>query len=307
MSQHTSPALMRKRFFSMWQLYVLLLPTLVYIAIFCYGPMYGILMAFKDYKMAKGIWGSPWVGLKHFTRFFNMPRSGEIIRNTFALAIYQLLASFPLPIVLALSMNALNGQRFKRVVQTVTYAPHFISTVVVVGMLSVFLSPSTGVVNSIIKALGGSPVFFLGRADLFPSLYVWSGVWQSMGWNSIIYLAALSGVDPGLHEAAIVDGATKFQRVMRIDFFMILPTITTLAILNAGKILTIGFEKVYLMQNSLNTSSSEVISTYVYKRGMVNGEFSFSTAVGLFNSVVNLAMLVIVNTISRRVSETSLW
>lgn len=291
----------------MWQLYVFIFPALLYIIIFNYAPMYGVLMAFKNYKLANGIWGSSWVGFKHFQRFFNLPNSGELIFNTIRLSLYSLIAGFPLPIILALSMNAVVSTRFKKIVQTITYAPHFISTVVVVGMLSVFMSPSTGIINIFLKPLGVGPIFFLGEPSMFSSIYVWSGVWQNMGWNSIIYLAALSTVDVGLHEAAIVDGATKLRRVMSIDLPSIMPTIITLLILNAGSILNVGFEKVFLMQNTLNSQVSEVISTYVYKRGIQGGEFSFSAAVGLFNSAVNLLMLVIVNTVARRVSDTSLW
>jgi putative aldouronate transport system permease protein len=264
-------------------------------------------MAFQDYNFGNSILGSPFVGLKHFTRLVNLPAFPEIVRNTIVISLYTLLAGFPIPITLALMMNTLVSVRYKKVVQTVTYAPHFISTVVIVGMLSVMLSPTTGVVNGIIKYFGGEAVFFLGKPSLFSSLYVWSGVWQNMGFSSIIYMAALSGIDPGLHEAAIVDGAGKFKRIFHVDLPGILPTIVILLIMSTGNIMNVGFEKAYLMQNALNISASEVISTYVYKTGLLQNQLSFSTAVNLFNSLINLTLLVTVNSIARRASNTSLW
>ncbi|NLC67325.1 MAG: sugar ABC transporter permease [Clostridiaceae bacterium] len=296
-----------KRILKSYQLYILLIPTLLYIIIFHYGPMYGVLIAFKDFKAHLGIMGSPWAGFKHFERFFRSPRFWELIRNTLSISLYSLAAGFPIPIIFALGMNSLNSQKFKKILQTVTYAPHFISTVVIVGMMSVFLSPTTGIVNSFIKKLGGEPIFFMSKPELFSSLYVWSGVWQNMGWSSIIYLAALSSIDPGLHEAAIIDGASKIKRIQHIDIPGILSTVIILLIMNAGRIMSVGFEKVFLIQNPLNTSTSEVIATYVYKRGLIDAQYSFSTAVGLFNSIVNMILLVIVNQISRRIGETSLW
>jgi putative aldouronate transport system permease protein len=296
-----------KRLFQSWQLYVLIAPTLVYVAIFAYRPMVGVIMAFQDYNFGNSILGSPFVGLKHFTRLVNLPAFPEIVRNTIVISLYTLLAGFPIPITLALMMNTLVSVRYKKVVQTVTYAPHFISTVVIVGMLSVMLSPTTGVVNGIIKYFGGEAVFFLGKPSLFSSLYVWSGVWQNMGFSSIIYMAALSGIDPGLHEAAIVDGAGKFKRIFHVDLPGILPTIVILLIMSTGNIMNVGFEKAYLMQNALNISASEVISTYVYKTGLLQNQLSFSTAVNLFNSLINLTLLVTVNSIARRASNTSLW
>lgn len=296
-----------RKAFRMWQVYLLIIPALIYILIFNYAPMYGVVMAFQNFKPAKGIMGSKWVGLKHFERFFSQPRALSIIWNTFYLSVVSLVVGFPFPVILALLMNSVESKHFKKTVQTVTYMPHFISTVVMVGMLMVMLNPSYGVINTFISKLGGTPIFFFGSKEWFVPLYVFSGVWQNMGWSSIVYLAALTGVDPTLHEAAVVDGASRFQRVLHIDFPSILPTVIIYLILNCGRLLSIGFEKIYLMQTSLNIDVSEVISTYVYQRGLIGGEFSFSTAVGLMNSVVNLMMLVLVNTISRKVSETSLW
>ena len=291
----------------MWQVYVLILPSFIYILIFKYGPMYGVLMAFQNVKPARGVWGSTWDGLKHLERFFNAPRSMEIIWNTFYISVSSMIISFPFPILLALLMNCLENQRYKRVVQTVTYMPHFISMVVMVGMLMVILNPTYGVINTFITRLGGKPIFFFGSEEWFMPLYVFSGIWQGMGWGSIVYLAALTSVDPALHEAAVVDGASRFQRVVHVDFPAILPTVIIYLILNCGNLMSVGFEKTYLMKTSLNSGVSEVISTYVYDRGLNKAEYSYSAAVELMNSLVNLVMLVTVNALSRRVSETSLW
>lgn len=290
-----------------WTLYLLILPALAYVAIFLYGPMYGVLMAFQDFSPAKGIWGSNWVGLKHFKDFFNSYNFKNVLSNTIYLSFYQLLAGFPLPIIFALLLNQLSLHRLKKTVQTVSYAPHFISTVVMVGILEVFLSPSTGLINVAINQLGGSPVDFLSRADMFRHIYVVSGIWQNTGYSSVIYIAALAGINPELHEAATVDGANKLQRIIYIDIPGILPTAITLLILNVGRILSIGFEKAFLMQRPLNITTSEIISTYVYKIGLINAQFSYSTAIGLFNSVVGCLMLLIVNYASRKLTDVSLW
>lgn len=290
-----------------WQLYLLILPTIAYLIFFCYKPMYGVLIAFKDFKPHLGILGSEWVGFKHFSKFFNSPNFLSLLSNTLLLSIYSLVAGFPIPIILALGMNSLDSRGFKKIVQTVTYAPHFISTVVIVGMLNIFLSPTNGIINSFLHCFGQEPIFFMGEPGMFPSLYVWSGIWQGMGWGSIIYLAALSGVDSALHEAAEIDGASRVKRIWHIDIPCIIPTIIIMLIMNAGKIMSVGFEKVYLMQNALNLETSEIIATYVYKRGIINAQYSFSTAVGLFNSVINIVLLLTVNKISNKVSETSLW
>lgn len=285
--------------------YVMMLIPVAYLLIFRYYPMLGIQIAFKKYKAKLGIWGSPWVGMKYFQDFFGSAMAGTIIRNTFVLSIYYLVASFPFPIILAIALNECKSKRFRKVTQMVTYMPYFISTVVLVSMILQFTDISSGIANQMIARLGGKPVNFMGTVSYFRSLYVWTGVWQSMGYSAIVYLAALTGVPQELYEAAKVDGASKLRRIFSIDIPYIAPTILTLFILNTGSILSIGFEKIYLMQNNINTPVSEVISTYVYKMGVQNGNFSFSTAVGLFNSLVNLFMLLVVNTISKRVTDVS--
>lgn len=295
------------RVFRARQLYLLLAPTLILVFIFQYVPMYGVTIAFKNFKPYLGILGSEWTGLHHFQRFFNSPSFTRLVGNTLILSVYELAASFPVSVILALSMNLLRGQRFKRNVQMVTYAPHFISTVVVVGMLNVFLSKNFGLYNHALDALGLERQFFLGRAEWFRSLYVWSGVWQNAGWGTIIYLAALSAIDSELHEAAVVDGATLWQRMWNIDIPGILPTIVILLILNAGRIMGVGFEKAFLMQNALNLDKSEIIATFVYKVGLLQAQFSFSAAVGLFNSVINFVLLVSVNRLAKFFGQTGLW
>ena len=285
----------------------MLLPALIYFIVFCYWPMYGAQIAFRDYIATKGIWGSPWVGFDHFTRFFNSPYFWDLIRNTVVISLYNLIAGFPLPIILALSLNELRNERVKKTIQTITYAPYFISVVVMCSMIMSFLNPSTGIINKMIETLGGEAIPFLSKEELFPSIYVWTNVWQATGWGSVIYIAALSGVDPALLEAATLDGATRLQKIWYVNLPAITPTIVILLILNCGGILSVGYEKIFLLQSPLNTATSEVISTYVYKTGLVGAQYSFSTAVGLFNSVVNLIMLTIVNAVSRKVSENSLW
>jgi putative aldouronate transport system permease protein len=289
-----------------YELYIFLLPAVVLTFCFAYLPMYGVQIAFKNYSPARGIWGSPWVGFNHFLRFFRTSQFKTIIPNTFFLSLYGLAVSFPVPIILALMMNSMNSQKYKRVLQTVTYMPYFISTVVLVSMLSLFLS-SAGLFGQISLLFNLNPVNLLADPENFRHAYVWSGIWQGTGWGSIIYLAALSSVDPALYEAATIDGANKWQKIIHIDLATIAPTCIILLILSAGGILSIGFEKAYLMQNSLNLSHSEVINTYVYKVGIQNTQYSFSAAIGLFNTAINFAILVLVNWISGRLSETSLW
>lgn len=290
-----------------WDLYLFLLPSLVLVILFAYFPMYGVQIAFKNFSAAKGIWDSQWVGLEHFIRFFKSYYFWQLIKNTLTLSVFGLILGFPLPILLALGLNELKDGVFKKTVQTVTYAPYFISTVVMCGMIIAFLNPETGIINKLIEAFGGSRVSFLTEGSKFPSVYVLSGVWQGTGWGSIIYLAALTGVDPQLHEAAIIDGATRLQRIWHINIPSIVPTMVVLLILNTGGLLSVGHEKILLLQNSLNAETSEVISTYVYKTGLVSAQYSFSTAVGLFNSAINFIILVAVNTIASHVSENSLW
>lgn len=290
-----------------WELYLLLAPTLIYIFIFLYLPMGGVLMAFEDYSATKGIFGSPWVGLKHFERFFSSYNFWQIFSNTVSLSLYNLIANFPIPIVFALLLNQMRMPRFKKLVQTISYAPYFISVVVLVGMLNIFLSPQTGILNFLITSLGGEPVYFMAEPELFQSVYVWSGVWQNTGQAAIIYIAALTGISQDLHEAAMVDGASKLKRTIHIDIPGIMPTAITMLLLNLGRIMSIGFEKAFLMQTTLNISASEIISTYVYKQGLLGAQFSYSTAVGLFNSVIGCVLVVIVNWVSRRLTDTSLW
>lgn len=297
---------LKLRLIQHWQLYLLLLPAVLYLLIFNYAPLYGLVIAFQDYKPYLGYLGSPFIGLKNFVRFFHSNKFGEIIPNTLVISFYSLLAGFPFPIILALCLNYIPAVRFKKIVQNITYAPYFISTVVLVSMLTIFFSQSSGLVNNVRDALGLERLLYMGDAKAFRHLYVWSGVWQSVGWNSIIYFAGLSNVDESLHEAAIVDGATILQRIRYIDLPSIRPVIVTLFIMNTGKIMSIGFEKAYLMQNSLNMTTSEIISTYVYKIGLLNQQYSYSTAINLFNSVVNLALLLSVNTISKKLSDTSI-
>lgn len=288
------------------QYYLLLLPSLIYVLIFNYGPMYGIQIAFKDFKGSLGILGSKWVGFRNFIDFFNGYYFWDLIKNTLFLSIYQLVVSFPIPIIVALILNESKG-KIKKVSQTILYAPHFISMVVLIGMIGTMFSTSMGVVNTVLESLGMERYYFLGEPEAFRHLYVWSGIWQNMGWSSIIYIAALSSVDPSLHEAAAIDGASRMQRIMHINLPTIMPTIIIMLILQIGSIASIGHEKVYLLQNDLNIEVSEVISTYVYKRGIQSASYSFSTAVGLFNNVINVIMLLIANTISKKFSETSLF
>ena len=292
-----------------WGLYLLLLPSLVLLVMFAYKPMYGIIIAFKDYKNSLGIMGSPWSDplLKNFMRFFNSFQCKTTIRNTLWLSLYSMLAGFPIPIMLALMINQITAKRFRKGFQTILYLPHFISTVVMVGLLLIWLSPSTGLIGTIYRMFGKEAPNLMGMASAFPSLYVWSDVWQHAGWDSIIFLAALSSIDPTLYEAATVDGATRWQKLCYIDLPLILPTACIMLILRAGNLMNVGFEKVFLMQNDLNMQTSEVIATYVYKMGLKNNQYAVSTAVNLFNNVINFALLVLVNGVTRKLGDTSLW
>lgn len=306
LSSFSMRAMLRKMAKS-WQLYIIISPVLVYLIIFEYIPMYGVQIAFKDFIANKGIWGSPWVGFKHFEAFFDSYYFWRVIRNTLLISLYALVVSFPVPIILALLIHEVRWKPFKRFVQTVTYAPHFLSTVVVVGMIFMFLHPERGFINHFVQFLGFEPIKFMEKPEWFKTIYVFSGVWQGMGWSSIIYLAALSGVDPQLHEAAKVDGANRFQRIWHINVPGIMPTAVIILILSVGGLLSVGFEKIFLMQNFVNKPASDVISTYVYQNGLLGGKYSFSAAVGLFNSVINFILLLLLNAFARRVSETSLW
>jgi putative aldouronate transport system permease protein len=299
----------QKSFRRHWQLYLVMVPGLLYFLIFKYVPMASAVIAFKDYNVVQGVWGSPWVGFKYFELFFNNPVFWTLIKNTLGLSLYALVVGFPIPIILAVCLNEIRDGFFKRFTQLVTYAPYFISTVILVSMTMLILSPRLGAVNLGLQALGQQPINFLGIPSLFPSIYVWSGVWQFSGYAAVVYLAALSGIDPQLREAARIDGASRFQIIRNVDLPGIMPVILIILILNVGNLLAVGFEKVFLLQNPLNLATSEVISTYVYKIGLLNANFSFATAVGLFNSVVNMILLVTVNGIAKRVSDSDagLW
>ncbi|EEL51593.1 Polysaccharide ABC transporter permease [Bacillus cereus Rock3-44] len=284
----------------------MIFPVIAYFIVFHYVPMYGVQIAFKDFIATLGIWDSPWVGMKHFERFFNSYYFWRLIKNTLIIGIYTLAVAFPIPIIIALMLNEVRNSKFKKFVQTVIYAPHFLSTVVVVGMLILFLKPD-GLINQIIILVGGKPIAFMSEPSWFKTLYVFSDVWQTMGWSSIIYLSALTAVDYSLHESAMIDGASRFQRIWHINIPTIMPTIIILFILNAGSVMSVGFEKVFLMQNTLNMSTSDVISTFVYRSGIEQAEYSFSAAVGLFNSIINFIMLVMVNFFAKKINQTSLW
>ncbi|GAA3264125.1 MULTISPECIES: ABC transporter permease [Nonomuraea] len=290
-----------------WQLYLLVAVPVAYFAIFKYIPMANAVIAFKDYSVLDGIWGSEWVGFRHFRAFFDNPVFWTLVSNTFILSAYFLLASFPIPIILALALNEVRRGFFQRTVQLVTYAPYFISTVVVVSMTILILSPSVGLANDALGLFGIPSIDFLGNPDYFRHIYVWSDIWQTAGYSAVVYMAALSGVDPGLYEAARVDGASRLQKIIHVDLPGIMPTAAIILILGVGNIMAVGFEKAFLLQNPLNLSKSEIIATYTYKTGLLNADFSQATAVGLFNSAVNLVLLIVVNRVAKRVSGSGLW
>ena len=292
-----------------WPLYVMLIPVIAYFAVFCYAPMYGITLAFKDYKVRAGIMGSPWADpwYSYFQEYFQSPYFGRVVPNTIIISLQSLIFCFPLPILLALSLNEVQSTGFKKFVQNVTYIPHFLSVLVLVGMLKSFTNSDYGIVNLVIEALGGEGKNWMQEASLFRPLYVGSAVWQNMGWDAIIYIAALAGIDPGLHEAAMIDGANRLQRIWHINIPGILPTMVILLILNAGNIMNVGFEKIFLMQNDLNMAVSDVISTYAYRIGIESAQYSLSTTISLFNSVINCILLFLVNGVARKLSDTSLW
>ena len=299
--------LQKRRIKSNIPLYVLLFPSIILLIMFAYIPMLGLVIAFKDYSPANGILNSPWAGFKYFTQFFNSVQFGTTMMNTLKISIYSILVGFPLPILLALLCNQLRAGKFKKVFQVTTYLPHFISTMVMCGIIILFLSPNSGLIANIFKSLGWTMPNLLSKPDSFAGVYVWSDVWQHIGWDSIIYLAALSAIDPTYYEAATMDGASRIQKILNIDLPLLLPTAMILLILRAGSLLSIGFEKVLLLQNPLNLAGSEVISTYVYKVGMQNFQYSYSTAIGLFNTVVNLIILLSVNWFSKRYTKTGLF
>ncbi len=290
-----------------WQLYLLCVPALLFIFVFNYGPMYGLQIAFKDFSAKQGIWGSEWVGFDNFIRFFKTPQFLTLLKNTLGISIYSLIAGFPFPIILALILNQVRSGKLRKVVQMVVYAPHFISVVVLCGMLYVFMSPSTGILNNILASLGLERVFFLGEPSYFPHIFVWSDIWQNTGWGMIIYLAALSSISPELYEAAKIDGASKLKTIWYVDIPGILPQIVILFIMRTGSFMNVGFQKAFLLQTPLNLETSEIISTYVYKVGLLNAQFSYSTAIDLFNTVVNVVLILMVNAICKKVNDTSLW
>ena len=298
-----------KRISRNWGLYLLLLPSLVLLILFAYKPMYGVVIAFKNYKNSLGILGSPWAEplFKNFQRFFNSYQCEATIRNTLRLSLYSLAVGFPIPIILALMINQISAMRFRRTFQTILYLPHFISTVVMVGLLLIWLSPSSGLVGAFYRLLGKDAPNVMTSASGFPSIYVWSDVWQHSGWDSIVFLAALSSIDPTLYEAATVDGATRWQKMRYIDLPLLMATACIMLILRAGNLMNVGFEKVFLMQNDLNMSTSEIIATYVYKMGLRNSQYAVSTAVNLFNNLVNFVLLLLVNCVTRKLGETSLF
>jgi len=297
----------KREFRKNWILYLMIMPVLLYFFVFDYIPMYGVVLGFKDYQIKKGILGSPWVGFKHFKYFFDNYNFWTLIKNTLTLSIYSLVVGFPLPIFFAVLLHYVKNKYLKKTVQMLSYAPHFLSTVVICSMISIFTAPDTGIFNVILEMFGGESVNFLAKADWFKHIYVWSGIWAGTGWSAIIYISALSGVDVQMHEAAIIDGASQLQRIRYIDIPSIIPTIVMLLILALGGIMGVGFEKVYLLQNSLNYEKSMIISTYVYEQGLLKQNYSFSTAVGLFNTIINLILLVGSNYFSKKVLQESLF
>lgn len=297
----------KKKILSRWQLYVMMLPAIIYTLLFAYKPMYGILIAFEKFSVKKGVLGSPWVGFDNFRRLFSSYWFPIIFRNTLVLSVLGLIIGFPLPIVLALLLNELRNQKYRTFVQTVSYLPHFISTVVMCGIITMFLSPTNGIINHMIEVLGGERLYFMQKAEWFKWIYVLSGVWQGVGWSSIIYFAALSGVDRQLLDAAEIDGAGRLQKIWYINIPELLPTVVIMFVLNCGQILSVGYEKAYLLQNSLNLNGSEIISTYVYKVGLEQSDFAFSTATGLFNTVINCILLLAANALSKKVTDTGVF
>ena len=287
-------------------LYLLMLPSVIIFLLFTYYPMYGVIIAFKNFTPADGIFGSEWVGLQNFIQYFNSYQFGLTIRNTIVISLYTILVTFPLPIALALMCNQIRAKKFKKFFQVSTYLPHFISTVVMCGMLILFLSPSTGIISKLVGLFGFQLPNLMGSAAAFPHIYVWSEAWQHVGWDSILYIATLSSVDPSLYEAATMDGAGKWKKMLHVDVPALMPTVTIMLILRMGSVMSVGFEKVYLLQNTFDSSTSEIISTYVYKMGLISNQYSLSSAIGLFNNVINLALLLLVNAISKKISDTSL-
>ncbi|HIR57336.1 MAG TPA: sugar ABC transporter permease [Candidatus Gallacutalibacter pullicola] len=290
-----------------WQLYILLLPAMFFVFLFCYLPLYGIQIAFRDYKAVLGITGSEWVGLKNFTDFFSAYYFQRLITNTFLLNLYNLLWSFPIPIIMAILLNQFTRPRVKKITQTVIYIPHFISTVVMAGMLYLFLSPTNGIINTLITALGGESIYFMVEPEWFRTLFITTDIWQHAGWNTILYIATLTGIDPGLYEAATIDGATKLQKIRHIEIPHLIPIAVMMLILNCGSLLASNTDKALLMQTSGNMATSDIIGVYVYQMGLGKAQFSYTTAIGLMTNVINFVMIIAVNWIAKRLNDTSLF
>ena len=291
-----------------WQWYVLLIPAIVYVAVFSYGPMYGVQIAFKNYKPKLGVTDSPWLDplLKNFIRFVNYPDFWKMIRNTLSITLYSL-ATYPLPILFALMLNEIANLKLKKSIQMITYAPHFLSEVVVCSLVLMMLSRANGPINNLIEALGGERIAFIEKTSAFSSVYVWSGVWQNIGWDSILYVSALAAISQEQIEAATIDGASRMQIIRHVNLPGILPTIAITFIMRMGGLLSVGHSKIFLLQNDLNISASQVISTYVYKVGIQNGQYSYSTAISLFNNVINILVLLLANFVVRKTTETGLF
>ena len=289
------------------QLVFMLIPVVIFFAVFSYYPLYGILIAFKDYSISKGILGSPWAGLRYFRQFFLSPYFGRLLRNTVLISVYSLLWRFPVPIIFALLLNEFKDGKFKRLIQTVSYLPHFISLVVICGILIDIFSPQGGVVNALLYSLTGKRINFFGEPEWFRAMYVGSGVWQEFGWNSIIYLAAITGINPDLYEAARIDGAGRLRQIWHVTLPGIKPTILTLLILNLGNIMSVGYEKIILLYSPTTYETADVISTYVYRTGLLSQQYSYAGAVGLFNSVINIAILVLCNFVGKKLFGVGIW
>ncbi|MCK9547394.1 MAG: ABC transporter permease subunit [Sphaerochaeta sp.] len=291
-----------------WQFYLIVALPMLYFILFKYVPMYGILLGFKRYRVSRGIWGSPWVGIYQFTKFFKNPSSLRIMYNTFLLSMYALVSSIPLAVILAIALNETRSRLWRKSVQMITYAPYFISTVVMVAILMQFLDPALGLFNTVRGFLGKDSLNYMGEAKLFKHIYVWSALWQNTGYNAIIYLAALTGINPELYEAAKVDGVNKFQKIWYVDLPSIQNTIIIMFIMNMGFVMSLGFEKAFLMQNPLNLESAEIMSTYVYKMGLINSDFSYSTAIDMINSVINIILILTFNKVAKlRSKDGGLW
>jgi putative aldouronate transport system permease protein len=296
----------RKQWKKNWLLYLMSLPVMAYYICFSYIPMAGVQLAFKEFRIKDGIWGSPWVGFEHFERFFSSYNFKQLLANTLTISIYTLILGIVMPVIFALMLNYVRKERMKKTIQMLTYLPYFISTVVMVGMLEIFLG-DRGMVNAVLGKLGAEPIGFLTTPSMFADVYAWSGTWQGLGFSSVMFVSALAGVDYELHEAAIVDGASKWRRIWHIDLVAIRSLIMLVLILNLGSVINVGYEKVLLMQNPLNMAASDVISTYVYRLGVLQQDYGYSTAVGLFNSLISVALILASNTIAKKTCNYSLW